>query len=151
MKYFQPKYWWIENPRYGLLRESEVVKDLSFLDLDYCQFCDWGYKKPTRFWGCKRITNLPPVLCNPETCPNMFSDPSGNKKHFYVLGGNHQKFTTKMKGRIPPKVVDYLMQMGEFANPIMPNQSLGADFSMHQVDKMAADQTEPEEGRERDL
>ena len=47
IQYFNPKYWWIENPREGLLKDREVLQGKNFVDIDYCQFCDWGYKTPT--------------------------------------------------------------------------------------------------------
>ena len=114
VSYYNPTYWWIENPRTGLLSDRAVLEGKPYLDLDYCQFSDWGYQKPTRFWGCKRITNLKPILCTGPACPNTFIGPDGRHKHFYVLGGNSQKFSSKEKGRIPPLVVDYLLQQGRF-------------------------------------
>ena len=114
IEYFQPKFWWIENPRSGLLKEREVLEKVPYIDIDYCQFCRWGYKKPTRFWACKAIAALPSVTCDPATCPNTFEDDSGVRKHRYSLGGNHLKFNEADKGRIPPLVVDYLLQQGEY-------------------------------------
>ena len=102
VQHFNPEIWWIENTREGLLSHREVVDDLHYLDLDYCQFCDWGYKKPTRFWGCKRITNLHPVLCRAPQCANAYLAHTANFKHRFVLGGSNQKFGTSLKGRIPP-------------------------------------------------
>ena len=47
IRYFCPRLWWIENPRGGLLKTRAVVANLPFIDIDYCQFSDWGYQKPT--------------------------------------------------------------------------------------------------------
>ena len=58
--YLKPKKWLIENPRYGLLRDQPFMKNLDFVDVDYCQFSDYGYKKPTRIWGGPEIKNIPP-------------------------------------------------------------------------------------------
>ena len=41
VRFYNPRIWWIENSREGLLSHREVVDDLHYLDLDYCQFCDW--------------------------------------------------------------------------------------------------------------
>ena len=30
IEYFLPKIWWVENPRYGYLREQPMVRDLPF-------------------------------------------------------------------------------------------------------------------------
>ena len=60
--YFQPKYWWIENPQTG--RMKEYINDLiPFYDVDYCKYSDFGYKKRTRFW-----TNMEGF--NPKLCKN---------------------------------------------------------------------------------
>ena len=31
------------------------MKDIPFIDVDYCMFSDWGYQKPTRIWGSPAI------------------------------------------------------------------------------------------------
>jgi len=58
--YFQPKYWSIENPQTG--RMKEYITDKPFYDVDYCKYSDWGYKKRTRFWT--NIKGFEPKLCN---------------------------------------------------------------------------------------
>ena len=55
IQHLEPRLWWIENPRWGLLRTRSVVKDLPFLDLDFCQFSSDGFRKATRFWCCDEI------------------------------------------------------------------------------------------------
>ena len=47
------------------------MKNIPYVDVDYCQFSDWGYKKPTRIWGCQKIAELAPKLCDPNTCTNL--------------------------------------------------------------------------------
>ena len=109
IRYFRPQSWWIENPRFGDLQHKTFMEGIPFVDIDYCQFCDWGYKKPTRFWGSHDITSLPSVLCDPDTCPNMFSNGVKLPNHVERLGGNSMKFSSKAKGRIPPRVLQYLV------------------------------------------
>ena len=41
-------------------------------------------------------------------------NPTASKKHEYMLGGQRQKLSTVPKGKIPPLVIDYLLQEGEF-------------------------------------
>jgi site-specific DNA-cytosine methylase len=69
VEYFQPKLWWIENPRTGLLPKRHCVQNLNFIDVDYCQFSDWGYQKPTRIWGSQNLLSLKDKLCDGKTCP----------------------------------------------------------------------------------
>ena len=61
LRYFQPNLWWIENPRGGFLKSLQPMQNVAFIDVDYCQFSDFGYQKPTRIWGPQKITSLPNV------------------------------------------------------------------------------------------
>ena len=47
--YWQPKYWFIENPQTGLLKTRDVVHGVPFVDLDYCMY-GAPYRKRTRIW-----------------------------------------------------------------------------------------------------
>ena len=51
IRYFKPKNWFIENPRFGKLRDQPFMRGITFIDVDYCRFSEFGYKKPTRIWG----------------------------------------------------------------------------------------------------
>ncbi len=58
--YFKPKYWWIENPKSGKMKE--YINDLiPFYDVDYCQY-GISFRKPTRFWT--NIKGLKFKKCN---------------------------------------------------------------------------------------
>jgi hypothetical protein len=61
----------VENPRYGLLRQRPVMAGRPFIDVDYCCFSSWGYKKPTRVWGSPDVIEKGSVLCDGVTCPNL--------------------------------------------------------------------------------
>ena len=72
VKYFKPEKWFLENPRFGLLRDRPYMAELPYTDVDYCQFSDWGYRKPTRVWGGSHVTKVQPQICDPppvETLP----------------------------------------------------------------------------------
>ena len=47
--YFDPKYWFLENPKTGLLKTRPFMADLPFVDVDYCRYGK-EMQKPTRFW-----------------------------------------------------------------------------------------------------
>jgi hypothetical protein len=68
--YYQPTFWFMENPRRGLLPTRDFMKDIPFIDVDYCMFSDWGYQKPTRIWGSPAIKNVESRLCD-GNCRNM--------------------------------------------------------------------------------
>ena len=50
IEYLKPKYWYIENPQTGLLKTRPFMLNLPYTDVDYCRYCDWGYKKRTIIW-----------------------------------------------------------------------------------------------------
>ena len=73
INYFNPRVWFIENPQTGLLKDRPFMNSIPFCDVDYCCYCDWGYRKRTRLWNNVDFTGK---LCpGPGSCPNM----EGNK------------------------------------------------------------------------
>jgi len=73
--YFKPKFYIIENPQTG--RMKEYINDLiPFVDIDYCQY-GLPYKKRTRFW-----TNIPikPKLCHSK-CSQLVAIPNDSKDY----------------------------------------------------------------------
>ena len=68
--YFKPKYWFLENPQTGNLKNREIMKDIPFYDVSYCMYSNWGYKKQTRIWTNKK--DFKPKVCDGKgTCGNM--------------------------------------------------------------------------------
>ena len=59
IKYFQPRYYFIENPQSGKMQD--YINDKPYYEVDYCKYYDWGYRKRTRLW-----TNL--IGCIPKMC-----------------------------------------------------------------------------------
>ena len=107
--YLNPEKWWIENHRTGKLKSRGILDAYPHVDLDYCQFSDWGYCKPTRFWGSPNVVGKSSRVCDYRTCSNLIIGPSGRLRHRQRLGGYKMKFSTRMKGRIPEGVVEYLL------------------------------------------
>ena len=113
--YFNPEYWFLENPQTGLLKEQEFMKGLPFYDVDYCKY-GMPYRKRTRIW-----TNLttwkPRPLCNRD-CGNVRNGkhietaqrlPSGTKEQW---GDNYIKHKQEDLYRIPQNLIsDILMSI----------------------------------------
>lgn len=68
IEYFKPTVWFMENPQTGLLKKQDVVKNIPFYDVDYCQY-GMLYRKRTRIWTNK--VGFTPRLCDRLTCPGM--------------------------------------------------------------------------------
>jgi len=112
VEYFRPEVWWLENPRMGMLSRREFMQGIPFVDVDYCQYSDWGYKKPTRIWGCPRVKVLKLKQCDHRTCPNLTQ---GTAKHKVGLSSKHQNLPRDVKHRIPSALVDDIVYQFECA------------------------------------
>tara|TARA_R110000824_G_scaffold275293_1_gene463975 strand:+ start:453 stop:1181 length:729 start_codon:yes stop_codon:yes gene_type:complete len=100
INYFNCKWWFMENPKTGKLKDREMVKDLIFYDVDYCKYSDWGYRKRTRIWTnredfvgklCKKdCDNMIQVSETSNLHKNNLGNSQSKKVRDYVYKGNHQ-------------------------------------------------------------
>jgi len=66
--YFQPRWWIIENPQTGLLKQQSIMNNRPFVDVDYFKY-GMQYRKRTRLWN--NIEEwIPRPLCK-RNCNNM--------------------------------------------------------------------------------
>jgi site-specific DNA-cytosine methylase len=78
LEHFVPKFWMIENPQSGLLKDQICMYGLPFNDVDYCKY-GMPYRKRTRIWN--NITAWKPrPLCSRD-CNSMDSN---RKRHIEV-------------------------------------------------------------------
>lgn len=85
--YFNPQYWFMENPQTGNLKNREIMKGIPFYDVDYCMYSDWGYKKRTRIWTNKEGWEA--KLCDGSgSCGNMII--SDKRQHKQVLANGYE-------------------------------------------------------------
>lgn len=66
IEYFQPTYWFMENPR-GVLRKLDVVKGLKKNSVTYCQYGD-ERMKPTDIWTNSDVWTPKPMCKNGDPC-----------------------------------------------------------------------------------
>lgn len=104
IEYFNPHWWFIENPAGSRMKERPFMKNLHNYVVDYCMYSDWGYRKRTRIWTNR--TDFNPLLCNKQ-CGNMIDN-----LHKTNLGNSERKLRTKGNGvsqheayRIPEKLI----------------------------------------------
>jgi hypothetical protein len=104
IEYFQPRFWFVENPQSGMLKERPFMSNLPFADVDYCCYCDWGYRKRTRLWNNVGFSGL---LCpGVGVCQSMegrcHKSSAQQGKHHGKAGVNDKVFSQKSLHRIPP-------------------------------------------------
>ena len=80
INYFKPKYWFIENPQTGKLKEQPFMNEFNYKDVDYCKY-GFNYRKRTRIW-----TNL--ATWNPR---NLCQKDCGK-----VVNGKHLETAQRM-------------------------------------------------------
>ncbi len=104
IQYFSPELWFLENPQSGFLKDRKYMKDFLFYDVDYCLFCDWGYRKRTRIWTNKKD------YCN-RMCGVKHGALCGNRvgqRHVVTIGkeiGDRPYLTLDEKHRVPPDLI----------------------------------------------
>lgn len=111
IKYFNPKSWFIENPR-ALLKWFPPLQDFikesgSNMNLVYyANYNDWGFPKPTNIWS-----NLP--LWKDETIPIMPED--SYVKKYHTFNGKEKKYykafekgNAESRSKIPPDLINRL-------------------------------------------
>lgn len=82
-----PKFWIIENPQTGLLKDRVFMKNIPFTDVSYCKYGK-PYRKQTRFWN-----NFSLIL---EVC-NKDCDYMDGKKHIMSVGNGRKRYTKDIK------------------------------------------------------
>ena len=105
IEYFEPKYYWIENPQSSKMwnyikSKWDFGNDERFLNFDYCLFSDWGYKKPTTF-----LTNIPNVQS--KKCKNNCENMKDKTKHRVRIDKTKSRYE---RYRIPSKIIEYLFE-----------------------------------------
>ena len=112
IRYLDPPVWWLETPRNGRLVQRKLVEGLPYVDVDYCQFVQCGYQKPTRFYGSAHITKLAAVLCDGQTCPSLDYRqpvcPGKRRRHVHRKGGSTGHVITEEACYIPENVIEYV-------------------------------------------
>ena len=111
------------------LRGYRDSASLKYIDVDYCRFSDWGYKKRTRIWyggkDWKGQRPPPPLvdhLCIGKACPNLCRDGSlrqsatGNTNFFcgwhhriHLSSATGPSANRRRKYQVPACLISWLM------------------------------------------
>ncbi len=89
---FHPRVWFLENPATGLLKSRPFMEGLPWVDIDYCCFSDWGYRKRTRLWTNSGFSGK---LCKGQgECPNT----EGRRHKTTAQQGRNKTSTGGLRG-----------------------------------------------------
>ncbi len=111
IEYFEPKYFMIENPQSGLLKDQTIMWGIPFKDIDYCKY-GMPYRKRTRIWN-NVFKWIPRPLCNKD-CGNVVDNrhvasaqrgPSGKRETW----ANQPRFTLHELYRVPHDLIHELL------------------------------------------
>jgi hypothetical protein len=111
IEFYRPTKWWLETPAHGVLARSDLMAKYPYVDCDQCQFADYGYRKPTRFFGSNHLTELSHVRCDQRTCKGLVEDPENPTRyrcHKNRLGGHNGFVKKDLAYRLPPLLVEYV-------------------------------------------
>ena len=92
--YFKPKYWYMENPQTGKLKNQEFMIDLTYNDIDYCKY-GFENRKRTRVWNNNPNWTGRPLCCKNHYCDNK----NDNGKHgndFITRGSGSSKWERRI-------------------------------------------------------
>lgn len=100
IEYFNPHYWFMENPDTGRLKDRPYMKDIPYYVVDYCMYSNWGYRKRTRIWTNKK--NWIAKMCDGKgTCGNM----TGRRHNDDISGMRTKRTSLDERYRIPPDLI----------------------------------------------
>ena len=107
-EYFKPKYWFLENPQTGKLKDQEFMDFLPFQDVDYCKY-GYDYRKRTRIWTNNILWNPRPLCRGNNKCDKIV-----NGRH---VGFNHTAWNQKERKltnweqriSIPPQLIEEII------------------------------------------
>ena len=112
IEYFSPKWWFIENPATGVLKNRTIMFDIPFFDVNYCAY-GYKYKKPTRIWT--NLTDFKPKVCLKRQCPSIIQynsdNPSKKWRNKHMLNiGHTDSLSLFQKYSIPPLLIKDLLK-----------------------------------------
>ena len=94
--YFKPKYWIIENPQTGLLKDQELMYGIPYNDVDYCKY-GMPYRKRTRLWNNIDLWKPKPLCC--KDCEAMNETNTRHKQEAQQGGSTAERRQTQQTFR----------------------------------------------------
>ena len=77
IEYFQPRYWFLENPQTRMLKSQPMMQDKPYTEVDYCRY-GMPYRKRTRIWN--NLENWTPQPLCKRDCESMMDNKKRHKQ-----------------------------------------------------------------------
>ena len=108
INYFQPKYWYLENPQSGKLKQQDFMTGIPFNDVDYCKY-GFNYRKRTRVWNNNANWNGEPLCCKASGyCDNKKKD--GKHMNFrWITRGPGTSSRWEQRISIPSELMEEIL------------------------------------------
>ena len=94
IKYFEPEYWFLENPQTGKLVYQEFMDFIPFTDIDYCKY-GFEIRKRTRIWN-NLLWDAKPLCCKGHYCKNKERDKKHIEMKWITRGGGSSKWEKRI-------------------------------------------------------
>ena len=112
LEYFEPKFWILENPQTGLLKDQLMMWGLPFKDVDYCKY-GMPYRKRTRIWN-NIFRWEPKPLCKRD-CNSMNETRTRHIEEAHRSGSTlkrkatQNRFQQRQLNRVPSKLIKEIL------------------------------------------
>ena len=109
IRFFDCEWWFIENPQTSLLKKQPFMKDLPFVDGDYCMY-GLPYRKRTRIWTNKKYDQPPLKMCD-KNCGSFIdgrhigSCGTGGKGQGHTKSYSNKSYSQLEKYAIPEDLI----------------------------------------------
>ena len=132
IEYFKPKYWIIENPQTGLLKDQSFMHGIPYNDLDYCKY-GMPYRKRTRLWN--NVYHWQPKPLCVMDCDTMNITRNRHTQQAQQAGTiperreTHRKFKTSDVNESPTSLIRDILDCCDMSAPngTPPNSNAGDD------------------------
>ena len=105
IKYFDPLYWFLENPATGKLVYQDFMNFIPFTDVDYCKY-GFNIRKRTRIWN-NLLWNSQPMCSKDHYCKNKERDKMHIEMKWITRGGGSSKWEERIM--IPSKLIEEIL------------------------------------------
>ena len=108
IEYFNPTYWYLENPQCGSLKQQEFMEYLPYNDVDYCKY-GFLYRKRTRIWNNNENWNGKMLCKKGNICLNKKDGRHESFRWITRTGNNEENTRWEQRISIPKELIEEII------------------------------------------